>query len=309
MTRTGEERWLESWRAVERLEPWIARANRRAAPGGVPVLRGEFAELEQQARSALAAHGLLGGAYAAAVTAGVASADPGNHAGGVPGAATHGLTTVFAGVASEVRPLDLGLGWAAGVGLQAGRQPVLAMVRGDTGAEPMFKNATVVATELRFAKDSRTLELSAVSRAGATRIDLSPVRREEDSVTRTYIAAANDRDEWALFFDARFEARWYGREVWATRLNMRTLDPLLRASVGIRHDERFHRTGDLQPFNDPTGRVFFGFAFHPVRAGRVGAGGAFEFEGALRGANRLPSGYRLAAEGTLDLRPVRKVTP
>ena len=80
------------------------------------------------------------------------------------------------------------------------------------------------------------------------------------------------------------------------------LDPLLRASVGIRHDERFHRAGDLQPFNDPTGRVFFGFAPHPVRAAAVSAGGGFEFEGAWRGAHRLPSGYRVFAESTVDLR-------
>lgn len=61
----------------------------------------------------------------------------------------------------------------------------------------------------------------------------------------------------------------------------------------------------------PIGRVFFGFAVHPIhvsdrRTGGSGNvlvtfGGGFEYEGALRGPNRLPSGFRLVLSGELDL--------
>jgi hypothetical protein len=273
-------------------------------------LLAEIDDLQRSADAALRAHGLRGASYAATVTAGVTTADPGGQAGAVPGVATHGVTTGFVRVDAETRPLDLGLGWTAAIGTVAGYQPVLAMVMPDLGgAEPIAKRGTTIATELRFAKSSRVAELAAVAGVGATRIDLAPVTVRDGGSTRVYRAAANDIDEWALRFDARFELRWYDRDVWVHRLAMTTLDPLLRASVGIRHDERFHRTGDLQPFNDPTGRVFFGISLRPVRARVISAGGAFEFEGALRGDHRLPSIYRASIDTVVDLRRVFRGRP
>lgn len=298
-TAMRERQLLQTWRAIDRMAPWVARLG---ALGEAPVLMDEFDALEHRAHAVLRAHGLLGGSYGAAITGGVVVAEPGGQVDSIPGSATHGVKTGYVSLAAETRPSHLGLGWWAGFGLRLGRQPVLAMVTSKGGAEPIYKSGTSISTELRFAKASRVVELAAVSRAGATRIDLAPITILSGGATRVYSAAANDIDEWALFFDARVDLRWYDREVWANRLTMVTLDPLLRASVGIRHDERFHRAGDLQPFNDPTGRVFFGFALHPLRAGAVSAGGGFEFEGALRGAHRLPSGYRVFAEGTVDLR-------
>ncbi len=299
-TIVGRERQLlQTWQAIKRMAPWVKR---HAARTGTPGLIDDLGTLEQRAQVVLRAQGLAGGSYGAVVTGGVVTAEPGGQVNSVPGAATHGVTAGYVALAAETRPLDLGLGWHAGFGLRLARQPVLAMVTSNSGAEPLFKNGTSVATELRFAQTSRVLELAAVSRAGATRIDLAPTAVRSGGTTRVYSAAANDIDEWALFFDARVDVRWYDRDVWADRLTMETLDPLLRASVGIRHDERFHRAGDLQPFNDPTGRVFFSFTLHPVRTRAISAGGGFEFEGALRGAHRLPSGYQLFAEATLDLR-------
>lgn len=293
-----EQLLLQTWRAIDRMAPWVRRA---AAHDRAPALLDELAELERRARAALRADGRLGGSYSAALTGGFAVAEPGGQADSVPGAATRATKTGFISLAAETRPLDLGLGWGAALGLSAGRRPVLTMVTSSQATEPVYRNATSVFTELRFAKASRMVELAAVSRAGANRIDLAPMTIRTAGTTQVYAPAANDIDEWALAFDARLEVRWYDREVWANQLAMETLDPLLRASVGIRHDERFHRTGDLQPFNDPTGRVFFGFALHPVRAAAVSAGGGFEFEGALRGAHRLPSGYRVFVESTMDL--------
>jgi hypothetical protein len=138
-----------------------------------------------------------------------------------------------------------------------------------------------------------------IGRVGATRLDAAGL-------------AANDVADWALFFDARVELRWFDRDVWLARLTAQTLDPLVQSYVGIRHDQRFHRAGDLAAFDDPTGRLFFGFAVTPVRVGdRLGegsgntvltAGGGFEFEGAVRGPTRLPSGFKILANVNIDLR-------
>ena len=244
--------------------------------------------------------------FASVLTGGVALAEPGGQRGGTPGATTHGTTTAFVLAEAETRPLHLGLGWYGGVGISGGSMPVLAMVTAGQVAEPMYKRGTVVATALRFSKSSRVIDLAGVARAGSARISIAPVTLNEHGTTRVYAAAANDIDEWALFFDARCEIRWYDRDVATKRRTMHTLDPLLRASVGLRHDERFHRTGDLQPFADPTGRVFFDTAFHPVRTHGVSVGASFAFEGALRGDYRLPSGYRLALESTADLGHMRR---
>jgi hypothetical protein len=75
-----------------------------------------------------------------------------------------------------------------------------------------------------------------------------------------------------------------------------------------RRSSHFHRAGDLAGFNDPTGRICFGFDVNPIRVtdGRTEGsgntlftfGGGFQFEG---GPNRLPSGFRFVLSGNLDL--------
>jgi hypothetical protein len=99
--------------------------------------------------------------------------------------------------------------------------------------------------------------------------------------------------------------------MWLVHLTTQPLDPLAHAYAGIRHDQRFHRAGDLAGFDDPTARVFLGFDLNPIRIadrrteGSGNAlftfGGGFEFEGALRGPSRLPSGFRFVLRGDLDL--------
>jgi hypothetical protein len=90
------------------------------------------------------------------------------------------------------------------------------------------------------------------------------------------------------------------------------LMPVVRAWAGVRHDQRFHRAGDLAAFDDPTGRLFFGAVVNAIRiAGRsakerggstlFAIGGGFEWERALRGANQLPSGFRAMLSADLDL--------
>jgi hypothetical protein len=125
------------------------------------------------------------------------------------------------------------------------------------------------------------------------------------------VVAANDMAEWALFFDGSIDFRWYVRNVWLVHLATEPLDPLVHIYAGVKHDQRFHRAGDLAGFDDPTGRIFFGFGVNPIRVtdrrteGSGNAlftlGGGFEFEGAVRQTNRLPSGFRVVLCGSVDL--------
>jgi hypothetical protein len=168
-----------------------------------------------------------------------------------------------------------------------------------SAAIPAYKSAWIVSQSFSFNRVSGAVESAIVGRVGATRIDIAD-------------AAANGIAEWALLFDARAELRWHGRDVWLTRLSAQTLDPLVQSYVGIRHDQRFHRAGDLSPYDDPTGRLFFGFVVTPIRVhdplGEGGGntlltvGGGFEFEGAVRGPTSLPSGYRIQTGVNVDLR-------
>ena len=151
---------------------------------------------------------------------------------------------------------DLGWGWDANMIFELGRQPVFVMVKPQlaSAAMPAYREAWVTSQSFSFNRTSRSVETAIVGRVGATRLD-------------TTGAAANDVAEWALFFDARAELRWYDRDVWLTRLSAQTLDPLVQSYVGIRHDQRFHRAGDVAAFDDPSGRLFFGFAVTPIRVG------------------------------------------
>lgn len=308
---------LQTWRALELLWPWVSHLSYILDSPARSELNEAYDALERRARTTLQQERLLGGSMAAALSGGLTLADPGGQAGSTPGAATHGIKTVHLGFETEMRPLSMPLGLTAALGLRVARQPVLAFVRNPAvsastpSAEPVYRNGIAMNGELRFAHAFRSAELASASRAGAVRVGLDPVTittRGTNNITTTknYAAADNDIDEWALFFDTRLDLRWYDRPVWVKRLNMETLDPLLRASVGLRHDERFHRKGDLQPFNDPTGRIFFSVGLHPLRYEAFSAGGGFEFETALRGKNRLPSGYRIVLDAALDLRRAQR---
>jgi hypothetical protein len=90
-------------------------------------------------------------------------------------------------------------------------------------------------------------------------------------------------DNWRPLFEGGAELIW------------RPQDVELRA--GVRHDDRLRREGALADFRDPTGRIFLGASVFPVRRGRLAAGAALDYERALPGANRLPSGVSVTALG------------
>jgi hypothetical protein len=88
-------------------------------------------------------------------------------------------------------------------------------------------------------------------------------------------------DDWRPLFEGGAELLW------------RPQDVELRA--GLRHDDRLRREGALADFRDPTGRLFLGASVFPIRRGRFAAGAALDYERALPGANRLPSGVSVTA--------------
>lgn len=242
-----------------------------------------------------------------AIDAGVALAEPGGYVGRAPGAPLFGLTSPVLRLRAETWHANIGLGWDASAAFDIGHEPLFVMVNAGLGAVPGDVNGWRTGTALQFARASRSAETVLVARAGATRLD---AERGFNRAGTTAAIAANDIGRWAYQFDVGVQFRWYGDDIHAVHATTAVTDPLVELHLGLRHDERFHRAGDLSPFTDPTGRVFFGFTVLPVRIaapksarrGRVlSAGGAFDYEGALRGSYRLPSGYRAAAFATLNL--------
>jgi len=93
-------------------------------------------------------------------------------------------------------------------------------------------------------------------------------------------AGATYVDDWRPLFETA--AEFSSRDVVELR-------------IGLRHDERLRREGALAGFRDPTGRVFAGARVLPLRIGRFAAGAAVDYERALPGALRLPSGVSVTA--------------
>ena len=234
------------------------------------------------------------------LASGTASAQPGPEApysavvrGGAATAST-GTATAIALLDVETTHADLGAGWDGAMGFQVGRRPMLTMTKAshDAPVEPADAGGFIMAESMRFARTTGSVETALVGRMGATRADADPT------------AVHNDISGWALLFDACLDVRWYDREVGVARTTIGPLAPRLQLWLGVRHDQRFHRAGDLGGFDDPTGRIIAGVAVNPIRIreARFAAGAALELEGALRGPARLPSAVRLVVSGTLDLR-------
>ncbi len=238
--------------------------------------------------------------FAAVLRDGFAAADPGGYAGQPRDTPSDGTRSVFGRVEVESAHVGVAHGWDASAGFQFGWQPLVRMSKpaGAAVVRPSYKNGLLAAQTIRVGRPVRSGEIAVAARAGATRLDIAG-------------AAANDVAEWALVFDASADLRWYGRDARLAHAAMQMLDPLVHAYVGVRHDQRFHRAGDLSAFDDPTGRLFFGFTVSPIRVADPQAsgsgnalltiGGGFEYEGALRGPSRLPSGFGLSVGATLDL--------
>ena len=288
---------LEVYYGIRRVAAWAAFID--AQTGSSSLGRGA-ARLDANARAVLHADGLLAAKYAAVLQGAFIAAEPGGYIGQPRGTPSDGTRSALALVAIDTTHIDVGAGWDTSLGFQFGRHPLLRMSKPSEAAvvTPSYKDGLMTAQTIRFGRASRSAETSIAGRAGATRADIAG-------------AAANDVAEWAMFFDASADLRWYGRDAWFAHVAMQTLDPLVHAYVGVRHDQRFHRAGDLSAFDDPTGRLFFGFAVNPIRLADPAArgsgntiltiGGGFEYEGALRGPNRLPSGFRLLGGANLDL--------
>lgn len=218
------------------------------------------------------------------------------HAGAAGG---EGSISPFAGGTIQSGRALLARGIFMSLDASAGREPLLVMQRAGAGVAAGYVGGWTTATSLRFAHDLRSSDVAIVGRMGTARAD-----------ARTD-AALNDVGRWTAFYDARFELRWFGRDEWSGVSRQRAASAWLRAYAGIRHDQRFHRAGDLSTFNDPTGRWVAGAFAAPLRFGSRGSardgppvltiGAGFDFETALRTTDRLPSGLEARVRGDLDV--------
>ncbi len=191
--------------------------------------------------------------------------------------------------------------WDLAFDFAADRQPLLSMSNAARTILPRYTAGFTTSAAFRIAHAvSSSSEIAVVGRAGVARID------------DTANVAANDIGPAAAVFDAKIEVRWFAEGVSLVHQIGQTLMPVLQAYVGVRHDQRFHRAGDLSGFDDPTGRVIVGVAAHPIRvaarradehatATLIAIGGAFDWERALRGAVQLPSGFRAILRADIDV--------
>ena len=95
-------------------------------------------------------------------------------------------------------------------------------------------------------------------------------------------------DDWRRLFEGGVEL------MWRDAIELRS---------GLRHDDRLSREGALADFRDPTGRIFLGASAYPLRRGAFAAGVTVDYERALPGVDRLPSGVSVTATARLRWRP------
>jgi hypothetical protein len=100
------------------------------------------------------------------------------------------------------------------------------------------------------------------------------------TIALTARAGAAHVDDWRPVFDGAATLSW--RE-------------LLDVHAGARHDDRLRRDGVLLGYRDPTGRLFAGVSVMPFHRNGIAAGAAFDYERAMPGPGRLPSGTRVTA--------------
>jgi hypothetical protein len=119
---------------------------------------------------------------------------------------------------------------------------------------------------------------------GAVRggVEIAHALRPDLSLTLTGRAGATYAGEWRPVYEAAAALSWRRA---------------VEAHAGVRHDERFRREGALADFRDPTGRLFLGVTALPLRKGVFAAGAAVDYERALPGTGRLPSGVSVTVLG------------
>jgi hypothetical protein len=219
-----------------------------------------------------------------------------------------GSTFLIAGLAVEAPPIAIGAGVHTTIGLNAFREPLLAMVK-PSGAPvtAAYGQGVAAFTSVRFAHMSGSTEMAIVGRAGSARLD---------SVSSVVI---NDIGAWAAFVDARVEFDWYAQDLSSDASSPGPLMAIVQAYGGVRHDQRFHRAGDLSTFNDPTGRWFLGSVVNLLRVRDPGSNSArqmlltigcgVDYETALRTTYRLPSGFEVLVRGNVNLVRVLRHRP
>jgi hypothetical protein len=301
---------LSTYLAVQQLKPWVRWS---ASRPGASSLAAELTSIETDALIALNAQRLVGTKYSAVLQAGLSQSEPGGYVGRPPDAPSQDSTSAVVSLGMETEHVDIGAGFDFALAFDVGREPLLVMVKTAASAAivPAYINGLSTSAGFRLAKRSTSTETAIVGRVGAARLGSDSAVVVSGGQTEPAVVAANDTAPWALFFDGSVEFRWYARDVWLVHLATEPLDPLVHFYAGLKHDQRFHRAGDLATFDDPTGRIVFGFGVNPIRVTDRGAegsgstlftlGAGFEFEGAVRETNRLPSGFRLVLSASVSL--------
>jgi hypothetical protein len=200
--------------------------------------------------------------------------------------------STLVGLDVELRPIGIGRSWDFGIIGTAGRQPQFVMIKTTpaSAVTSAYRSGVAVGGGFRLARATPGTETAIVGRAGSVWIGGGEPPLVSNAI-----------GEWAAFFDAGVDVRWLRRDTRRASRAERTLTPLVDVYAGLRHDQRFHRAGDLSRFDDPTGRIVLTARAYPARVGWFAAGGAVDFERAWPGVSRLPSGWSIAAVGRLDL--------
>jgi hypothetical protein len=205
--------------------------------------------------------------------------------------------TWFAGVTAETARLPMPHRWDFSADGAIRREPALAMVHNGAAIVPAYLDAIASSATIRFAHALGSIETAIVARLAGTRLD------RDQRLT----SADNTIGNWTFFADAVGELRWYGRSGRALS-DGHPPAPLVSVYAGVKHDQRFHRAGDLSNFDDPTGRLEGGFFIAPWRLANgdgahvMSAGGGVDAETALDGRQRLPSAFRVFLSMEVDLR-------
>ena len=214
--------------------------------------------------------------FAAVVTAGAA----------VSGTSAQGSTSAIVRLDVDTPHVDIGRGWDISVDGSVGWQPLFVMIKTapTSPVAPGYADGLLTAGGFRIAHaltKTRTrtrTTIAIVGRVGSAWIGSGGAA-----------LASNDVSAWAARFDGGVAFSWR--------------DPLLDIHAGLRHDQRLHRAGDLSDFRDPTGRIVVGAGAYPIGVGWFAAGASFEYERAMPGTNRLPSGVTVAATGRIRWPP------
>jgi hypothetical protein len=216
----------------------------------------------------------------------------GRPAEGVP---TH--VTWSGGLTARSRRVSLGRSWDFSGDAALRREPAFALGRSAATVAPAYFDALTVSTTIQFAHGSRAFETAVVGRFAETRLDRA----------QRVMRATNTIDDWAFLVDVVVDVRWFGPGNTPTSEPNRWRSSTVRGYVGVQHNQRLHRAGDLQRFDDPTGRVVGGIYVTPwqrrnVRGQRVmAAGGGMDIETAIRRGERLPAGFRVLVRAEVDV--------